>query len=246
MSHEATLNPSVLAHRRQQVLYDIKWKKFLKRSFPFRYLPFIDFVFGAGSMALQNVHPHSDFDVLIGTRRGRIFTVRFLTFIIFGLLGTRRNKMSHDESASDKICLNHFVTEQRFRLTPPHNAYWQKLYEHLVPLFGTPEHLDSFWKANADWMQTKPIYREDLRHLSSRPTFIKRFFEFALAGRLGDLLERFLRFLQVRRIQQSLSSQTPGYLPRIIFTNDELEFHPDTRRIEAYLQAHPEDFLAPK
>ena len=73
-----------LKRRRQDVVWDKKWRKFLREARVFKHLPFIDFVFASGSMVLGNVRRDSDFDVLIGCRQNRIFTVRFFTIVALG------------------------------------------------------------------------------------------------------------------------------------------------------------------
>lgn len=223
-----------LEARRQQVLYDKKWIKLLKKTWLFRFIPFVEFALAAGSMATGNVKPESDFDVIIGVKSGRIFTARFFCVIAFGIFGWRRARLSHKEAAADKICLNHFVTEKSYRLSPPHNAYWQNLYQNLVPVYGSPEAIQKFFSANADWISNDLRYRyvDDLRHRHRSPLLVKIIREWFLGGGMGDWLEGVLRDLQIRRIERGLKNDPPGYKPRIKYNDDELEFHPDTRRIE--------------
>lgn len=224
-----------IRERRRRVLYDQKWKKFLKRSFLWRHLPFAEFALGAGSLATGNVHGNSDFDVIIGAKMGRIFTARFFAVLTFGALGWRRKKtMSHREAASDKVCLNHFVTESSFRLRLPHNIYWQTLYRCLVPIYGASLAIQKFFDANSGWAGEKILCREDLRHIGRGPSLLKRVLERLLGGRAGDVLESFLRRAQVRLIEQSVKGAVGHYKPRLRYDDEELEFHPDTRRIEEY------------
>ncbi len=221
--------------RQQQVLYDEKWKKFLRRTWLFRWIPFVDFALAAGSMATGNVNENSDFDVIVGARIGRIFTARFFAVLSFGLLGWRRRKLSHKELASDQICLNHFVTERSFKLSPPYNDYWEALYKNLVPVFGSQEKIHQFWQANEPWLGEKINYKDDLRHLHRTSAWKKKAYEWLLSGSLGDKLESWLKKIQVRRIEKSLKKFPPGFEPRIRYGNDELEFHPDTARTLNYL-----------
>ncbi len=233
-----------------QILYDQKWIKFLRRIWLFRFIPFVDFALAAGSMAMGNVRPESDFDVIIGARSGRIFTARFFAVLFFGIFGWRRKKW-HGESGiryqvsgiKDKICLNHFVTEKSYRLSPPYNEYWEKLYQNLVPIYGEKRQIHQFWQANNDWMSMQDArspkpearsFHDDLRYIYRKPSLAKNVAEWLLGGRLGDFWESFLRRLQLAKIKSSLKSI--GYKPRITYTDDELEFHPDTRRIEDYIQ----------
>lgn len=223
-----------LARRRQDVLHDKKWKLLLRRSGLFRHVPFIEAALAAGSMALGNVRETSDFDVLTVARSGRIFTARFFSILFFGVRGWRRTKLSHHETAADKICLNHFVTREKMRLDPPYNIYWEELYRHLVPLYGAHETINAFFVAN-DWMDPPRVYRDDLRHQGAPPSRIKRALEGALKGEVGDRLEGALKRLQVRRIERGLARDREGHNPRIRYGDTELEFHPDTRRIDQFI-----------
>lgn len=226
------LNDYSLERRWQDVLRDKKWKRFLKISWPFVYLPFIDFVLAAGSMALGNVHKNSDFDVIVGCRSNRIFTARFFCVLIFGLFGWRRQKLLHSGEASDKICFNHFVTEKSFRLSPPYNIYWQELYKNLAPIFGEPGLISEFYLAN-DWANA--AYYVDSRHIFKKSHFGKIFWERVLSGHIGDYLEQALKAVQIRRIEKNLKKEAGGFQPRIKYGDDELEFHPDTKRISDLL-----------
>lgn len=226
----------VIAERRQKVVYDEKWVKFLRRTWPLRFIPFVDFALAAGSMATGNVNLKSDFDVLIGARSGRIFTARFFSILIFGALGWRRKKLSHKEDASDKICLNHFVTKEAYRLSGPHDAYWRHLYRSLVPIYGTLRDINNFLSANQDWMEENRIFVDDLRHERAGAASPRALAEWLLSGKTGNILEKFLRRVQVGRIERGLKNDPPGYKPRIIYNNNELEFHPDTYRINSYIE----------
>src|SRR3989338_347520 len=143
-----------------RVRYDKKWIVFLRRSRLFRHIPFVEFALAAGSMALGNVRESSDFDVIVGARSGRIFTARFFAILFFGMRGWRRKKLHIGEEkpkeTRNKICLNHFVTEARFCLRPPHSPYWKTLYQNLVPLCGDREKITAFFKANESWANQPP------------------------------------------------------------------------------------------
>ena len=223
----------IIESRRRQVIYDQKWKKLLSRSWVFRYLPFIEFVIAAGSMALGNVNRDSDFDVIVGVRLGRIFTARFFLIVTLDILGWRRRNLDHNISSRDTICLNHFVTVSSYRLREPHNKYWQELYRNLVPIFGKPEVVREFFKANEDWLKWKINYLDDLRHRYNSPSGFKFIIERALNGRLGNWLEGILRKPQLKRIEEKLKPAL-GYKPRLVYGDEELELHLDTKRTEEF------------
>ncbi len=215
-----------------EVLYDTKWHKFVYRARLFRFIPFVDFALGAGSMAYGEVKDASDFDCIVGVKLGRIFTARFFAVFVFGILGYRRRKMDHKEEAKDKICLNHFVTEKSYKLSPPYFEYWKNLYRNLIPVFGSEEKISDFFKANSDWMGevSKIDYKTDLRYVYKKDSRIKSFLEFILEGFVGNFLEKMLRNLQIKKIKRGLKIEEK-HDPRIIYSDIELEFHPDTRRI---------------
>lgn len=211
-----------------------KWRKFLRRGRLFRFVPFTDFVLAAGSMATGQIHAKSDFDVIVGVRQSRIFTARFFAIAFFGLFGWRRGKLDEKIEASDKICMNHFVTPRNYRLGLPHNQYWNYLYQNLVPVLGDERAITDFFKAN-DWLEPARTYRRDPRYLGGGSSSLKKFLELFLGGRLGNKIEKILQEDQVKRIESGLP-QTLGYKPRFIYNNHELEFHPDTSRIEEVLK----------
>ncbi len=218
-------------------LEDKKWRKFLRRAWLFKFIPFVDFVLAAGSLATGNMREDSDFDVIVGVRQGRIFTVRMFCFIGFGMFGLWAR---HPDKSKDRLCFNHFVTPRAYRLSPPHNAYWQNLYANLVPVYGKPALIQRFFRANKDWMKESRLYQSDARHLykkflAGQANWIKRTREWLLGGKIGNWLEKILKNIQLRKMQAQQESAR-GYKPRIIVSDDELEFHPDTKRIEEYAQ----------
>ncbi len=229
-------------------MYDKKWFRFLKKTWLFRYIPFVEMAFGSGSLAVGNVDEESDFDVLIGVREGRIFTARFCAALLFGVFGWRRSKLDHSVAASDKICLNHFMTPQTYRFQLEYNEYWKMMYQGLAPIYGSDEKVKAFFDANRGWVGDF-TYEGDLRHLHKTSALKKRFFESLLAGNFGDWVEKKLKAYQIQRIERGLPQEQQGKAPRIIrvsgsapaqvdlpplikYTDTELEFHPDPVRIE--------------
>jgi hypothetical protein len=133
---------------KEDLLFQKKWRCLLKHRRFFFLIPFLDFVLVAGSMALGNINEESDFDMIVGCQKSRIFTVRFFTIVIFGLFGLRRKSTDDGEKQKDKFCFNHFVTSSSYRLRPPYNIYWQELYRHLVPIYGDKSAVIKYLQAN--------------------------------------------------------------------------------------------------
>lgn len=221
-------------------LRERKWRKFLGRARLFRFVPFAEFVLAAGSLATGKLHENSDFDVIVASRSGRIFTARFFSALIFNIPGWRRRKLTHGEDASDKICLSHFVTRSSYCLKPPYNIYWQNLYQSLVPILGDQEKIDEFFKAN-NWLSPAREYdikkfKSNIFHIDIKDSRFKSFLEKILSYEFGNRLERALKNFQIKRIEKSLEI-TLCYKPRVVYNDDELEFHPDTKRIEEMLKS---------
>ncbi len=184
-----------------QVLYDQKWQKFLRKAWLFRHLPFAEMVIASGSLVLGRLHTNSDFDVLVAAKKGRLFTARFFCLMIFGLLGWRR-KINRPR---DGFCFNHFITKETFRLSFPHTNYDFLLYNNLMPIWGEELFYD-FYSANEDWIKSNAnLGRSDLRMDNFQPSHIKFFLEKILSDRLGDAVEKVVRYLQTATISHSIN-----------------------------------------
>ncbi len=209
-----------------------KWEKLIKMIKGFQHIPFVDFVFVAGSMATGDIHPDSDFDVIIGARQNRIFTVRQLTAGFFSLTGGRRSGRDSKKEAKDKLCFNHFVSPGGYKLDPPYNEYWVYLYQNLVPVYGKKKHIQEFLDVN-DWAGEINLDYEQL--IDKNDSFWKRFLEKLLSNKFGDLVENIFKKYQLRRINKGLK-ESKGYKPQIVIDDNELRFHMDTKRIEKWLE----------
>jgi len=218
--------------RERAVLHDKKWQKLRRRSRLFRYIPFVDFILVAGSMATGEVRPSSDFDIIVAAQQGRMFTSRFFLIVALDFFRWRRKNLDHGEASADTICPNHFVTEARYKLSPPHGHYWRELYQRLVPLYGDSVKIARFYTANASWMGER-AYEDDMRHRFRNAAGITRFFEDFLSGSIGDGFERLLRRAQEKRIHEKILPHA-GYKPRLHISDAELELHLDTKRIEVF------------
>jgi hypothetical protein len=210
-------------------LYSRKWKKFLKQVRVFRFVPFTEFVLASGSLATGKLEEGSDFDVVIGVKPGRIFTNRFFAVLILALAGYfKRHMHQKGVSHADLICPNHFVTPKAYKLSPPYNPYWRELYRKMVPVMGDERRIEEFFKAN-NWLKPPRRYRRDERHLGRGDSWVKSGLEFLLGGWFGSQLER-LKFVQIASIKRGLPSNLKKG-GRIIYTDDELEFHPDSEGV---------------
>lgn len=208
-----------------------KWRLLQDAARFLALVPFVRALFGSGSLALNNTRPESDLDVFVVARRGRIWTARLGLLIVSQLLGRRRKYW--DQRAPDKICLNHYVTNQNMLMAPPvRNLFTAVAYTRLQPVFGHAL-LPDFQHANAVWMEklvvspAAPRLR-GRREIAPGPVgaVMKSQFEKLLLEPIGDWLENQARRLQLKAIANHTAPAQKG---RIVATDEELAFHPDTR-----------------
>ena len=182
-----------------QVIRDKKWWRLIGVIKLFQHLPFIDLVFGSGSLVLGRIRQESDLDVLTIARSGRLYTARFFCLLTFGLLGRRH----HIDKSNEGVCFNHILTREVFRLPEPHYEYDRLLYSNLMPVYGRPTLINDFYQANSDWLGVRRVFEDDLRYRHQVSGF-KRGFEYLLGGKAGDWLEGLLMKIQLKKIKKSV------------------------------------------
>ena len=210
-------------------LWDRKWSVFERRVRFFRYVPFVEFVLLAGSMATGRVHSGSDFDVILGTKEKRVWTAWLISLFVFHIFGWRARP---GRDKKNKINISHVVSPNGYVLTPPYDEYWRNLYTRLIPVAGDKTKISAFFHAN-DWVGQRNKYDGDGVKLYSLNSFIKTVFEFFFGGHLGDWLESFYIKMYSGRVGDP---KKLGYKPRLVYNADRLEMYRDTKRIEEKLR----------
>jgi predicted nucleotidyltransferase len=211
----------------QKLLLDLKWKKLKKLAKYFAFVPFLDFVVVTGSMAVGNVKENSDFDLLVSVKEGRMFTARYCINLIFSLLGKRRPD-DLEETKSDKLCLNHFVTETTW-IIKPINAYSTIIYRNWVPLWGNEEKIEKFLTLNSKYDPNAKIHLEDLRFGGGKKNAAARSLERLLDGTIGDFVEKNVAgAIAKRRLSRYLAKKEGN--GRFILNEQELEFHSNPKK----------------
>lgn len=208
-----------------------KWKILRRTTAALAWVPFIELLAVSGSTALYNTKPSSDFDILVVTRAGRIWTVRLLLLLMAHLLGRRRKHW--DEAAPDKLCFNHYVTSRSLAIAPEiRNEYTAVLYTHLVLLWGAASY-QRFMAANVGWLKRMCMYRDPINDwtLHAHPVggvavLLKRQLELLLLEPIGDTVESLVGTLQQRIIARHT---TPSHHGRVVVSAGELAFHPHSK-----------------
>ena len=219
-----------------------KWKKFLAITKYLQFAPYLRVVFASGSLAVNNPEPKSDFDVLVIIKSGRLYTGRLFLWVISSILGARRGRF--DVVAPDKLCFNHYLTDDNLELSH-RSLYIAQSLANLKPVIdrgsGTlkGEYLtpliDKFIASNKwassycyNFRMTTAYRRESgnlqKRYLTPFMLALARIGEVTLNNFFGDFLEKILRTFQQRRIKNNPATYESG--GRVIFSDTELEFHP--------------------
>ncbi len=219
--------------RERAKIAEEKWIKFLDISRRLRLVPYIRGIFASGSMSMDNTDLDSDFDVLVIAVPGRIYTARFLLLVLASVFRSRRRWF--DRKAPDKLCFNHYITEDNLHIEH-HSLYNAQSYAHLKPVSVPRELFEKFFTAN-NWINKylynfKPVY-DDQRTIASNKFLLglAKFFELILNSKLGDWTEAWVKRYQQGRIKRNPATRNSG--GRIIINDKELEFHPNS--FERYL-----------
>lgn len=201
------------------------------------WLPYMEAIFASGSLGLGNCDELSDLDVLVIARHGRIWTARLLITGFLSVFGLRRKP--RQKIAPDKICLNHYITDQSLAI-PFHGIYNAQTYLNLKPLLvRDPQIVEKFYLANAwlwDFIYPPAPQHHDImiyHNIGVKPirlkwpaNLLRSVLNAVLSTFIGDWLERWAKKYQTRRITANpLTAHPVGH---IVYDDTQLSFHPDS------------------
>ncbi len=226
----------------RNVLAQHKWKITRRVVWFLAILPYVRMIGVTGSLSFNNTRRESDLDLLIIVKRGRIWMARFLILLVTQLTGRRRKYW--DREAPDKICLNHYITDDAMIMSSDiHSLYTAVLYGLTVPLMGRETY--QLWRdENGPWMKRWLMYPAASlllsRHAIRVPSLfvkIKGWVEGFLSEPIGELLEKGVEKIQRRVIW---SHKKSGWNRRVNVSDTELAFHPDSKEAQVLHQFNEE------
>lgn len=212
-----------------------KWKKAKSAIKWLKFLPYVEAVFASGSLALGNCDELSDLDVLVVVRHGRIWLARLFVSGVLSLLRIRR-KWS-DKIAPDKICLNHYITDESLKI-PFRNLYNAQTYANLRPLLLKNKIIfGDFYGQNSwlgNYLLNPPdnisydimIYHKGDCDVSWVVSTVDLIWKLILNTTLGDWLEKIAKKYQIRRIENN--PLTRSKIGHVVYSDEMLAFHPDS------------------
>lgn len=185
----------------ENTFLDLYRERASKAAAILRYLPFVEMVGLNGSLTGDNATAESDIDFYIVTTPNRLYTARLLTTFAIQLTGKRR----YGDKIAGRICLNRYATRAGLTVTPQ-DEYHARVFSPLVPLFSLPGVYARYRAAN-QWMPSVgyPVLPPKklnflMKRVRSTKPLLRRLIEVILSGKLGDLVEGQLSFLQRKRI----------------------------------------------
>lgn len=195
-----------------------KLKIVLKVIHWLRFTPFLKGVAMTGRLAMKNAEAKSDLDLLIVIKKGRLFMGRFLATALIHCLGRRR----HAEKIADRICLNHFLTDE-FKIAVQ-SLFSANEYAFLLPVWGD---FSQFYVQN-------PWIKEFKPNFCPEPVGVRIIKDTAFSSGVRNFLEKMLNwnFLedilanwQKEKIRKNPKTSQPGSV--IICEETELAFWPN-------------------
>lgn len=226
-----------VAIRRERTARSVKlWARAASTARFIELVPFIRMVAVVNTLAMSNVRPESDIDLLIVTAPQHIWITRLLVSGIVSLLGYRR----HGAKVAGRICLSFYLTTDALDLAPlqaeqpdTHLALWAS---QTVPLLSDGVY-EKFQAANPwitklvphawdwDWKAKLLVPNAGLRS-------IKNFYEIFFSTPIGHWIEAWVRDRQLKRIDRHTESKAKDGTTDVVISEDVLKFHEADRRRE--------------
>lgn len=208
-----------------------KWKITRRVARWLAALPLVKMIGVTGSLAMFNTNPTSDLDLFVIVAKGRVWLTRLLLILLTEMQG-RRRRYWHKQ-APDKICLNHYISDDQLLMNPAiHNIYTAVSYHQLVLLSGQSTY-QCWQQSNETWLKRWLMF-PPVRPIKSRLAFsenylhqlVKKLTESVLLELPGDVLEKLAEKVQRYFITKHSIYHQYG---RINLSSSELAFHPATK-----------------
>lgn len=217
------------------------WRKLAFISKIINIVPFICMVGVLGSLSIDNCSKKSDIDLIIITKKNRIFLVRFFLTILLDLFFVRRTKTK----IARRVCLNNFIAEDNLTFPFP-SLYNAHSFSNLIPIIDR----DSFYfkfKEKNNWVLNYLYFWKD----KTPPFFIKKqskialILEEILKGNFGDFLEKKVKNIQIKRKNKNYPFGVKN--GRVILNDTLIELHPNSKekRIEEEYKLRLKNYLRP-
>lgn len=135
-------------------------------------IPTIRLVAVTGALAMENVSDESDIDLMLISKKGTLWTTRFLSTFLLRVLKVPTRKFG-DKTQKDKICLNMWLDEGDLVWKKPRNIYTAHEIAQVIPLVNKESTYEKFilknrWIAEYWPKAVKILGGKDIRILRAR------------------------------------------------------------------------------
>lgn len=220
-------------------LIEQKIKIALKAAKKIRWVPFVQAVFVANTVATGSATAKSDIDIFIVVREGRIYLSRFLVTILLTIFRLKRNK----KCISDRVCLCFYATEavldlSKIKIAEPdiYLTYW---IDQLLPIYDPHKTHEKIIQQN-QWVKNylpnalknfEPTPRWQVKN-SKLSLLFKSFFEKAWQSNYGNFIESQSKQIQQQKMKSNTKSIQNENDNRVIINDNMLKFHENDRRTD--------------
>lgn len=201
------------------------WKKVRRYQWLFSLCPFVKLVAVCNSLTINDVRENSDIDLLVVTKKGKLFAARFFMTLLTGIFGIRR----HGKKIKSRFCLSFYVSEEKTKISDlaikPYDIYLAFWLKTLQPISGDYKVYEKIMEENREFLdfyfKTEPIYKK--RYFRNR-NFIQEKIKKILEKLFGT--ENFIektRMKQLDRINKKFNKLEDK--SGTIISDDILKFH---------------------
>lgn len=209
-------------------------EKLKKMAVFLQLVPFLRAVILNGSLAEGRAKASSDIDILIIAQAGRLYTVRFVVLLLASLSGQKRSKDAA-RPHSGKFCFNYFLTSGYLKIPAGRgetiDRYCAQNYSKCILVWGNQKLYDKLIRVNKALFERYNCRSDNRIFDKYLPVKNNKLFNFLrdikekmLAGTFGNWLERKLKMIQIKRIEQD--TRTFRYPLLIVYSDREARFHP--------------------
>jgi len=158
-----------------------------------QFVPGVKAVFVTGALAMGNASGDSDIDLLVVTRKGRLWTSRLISLLLLKMIGFPVRKFG-DKNQKDKLCLNMWLDEGSLGWSKEdRNCYTAHEIAQVVPLINKDNIYERFvWEnkwVRAFWPNALKATKQQ-GEVDKKGSFL---------GNLFESLARKLQFIYMRR-----------------------------------------------
>ncbi len=212
-------NKNVETRKSRHWLAEQKFRIALKNIRLLRHLPFIKAIFVANRLAYENTTENSDIDLVIITKKNRIWSARFFSALLMKLLNRRPTATNH----KNKICLSFFLAEDQLSLKDfyktgdIHFQYWLKQWQ---PVFDPENYLEKFWLVNSNIKKLTANFQPN--KISDRRSVGKSWVQPILTFFKSLIPEAWYKQLQLKIMPAELKNNRA---PNVVLSDQMLKLH---------------------